>query len=356
MVCSSVYPFHSILRVALLSLPPLISAQAADLRSAMPPGGNFDLGHWALTVPADENGYYSDWFHTSPDGAMTFWAPVTGSTKGGSSHARSELREVLDPSDNSVNWSDAGISLLWAQCKVMRVPSNGRVVEGQVHGYNTNPLILIEYDYDAAAKTGKLTSIMETFPGADPHDAEAHVRTTLASNIALGQTFSYQIQVSNNGSNGVVSAFVNNGTPASMVMDPLWDNETFYFKAGSYPQDDEGTADEGGEVRFYRLVASHPNQNLKVTTKSALPNATAGSPYYQALQASGGSGTYTWSLASGLLPAGLVLEPAGVIKGKTIPGSGSSTPHQFSTLTTDEQGNTAAKTFSLTVDPDAGQL
>jgi hypothetical protein len=40
---------------------------------------------------------------------------------------------------------------------------------------------------------------------------------------------------------------------------------------------------------------------------TVLPAAQAGSPYSAQLAAAGGSGTYTWSVASGALPAGLSL-------------------------------------------------
>ncbi len=53
---------------------------------------------------------------------------------------------------------------------------------------------------------------------------------------------------------------------------------------------------------------------LSITTAS-LPNGTVGTAYSQPLAAGGGTGTYTWSLASGSLPPGLVLSTAGVLAG-----------------------------------------
>jgi len=362
-------------RASLVALLPLALAFGplahADLATTMSPGGNFDLTHWVLTVPADVDGgtsgpaisifagqlsgaagYFSPWFYTGTDGAMTFWAPVDGATVGGSSHPRSELREVLDPADTSVNWSDAGNSQLWGQAKILRAPSNGRVVVAQVHGYNTNPLVLLQFEYSTTTSTGNLVAIMETYPGADPHDGSAHLRFILASGLRLGQAITYQISVSNNGTNGVVSAVANSGPTATMTMDPRWDAVTFYFKAGSYPQDDEGPSSEGGEVRYFRLVASHPNLGLVVTTPSSLPHATAGQTYFQSLRANGGSRPLVWSLASGVLPPGLAIDPAGAVRGKPLPNAGSPTAHTFSTLATDSVGNTVAKTFSLVIDVD----
>jgi beta-glucanase (GH16 family) len=50
-------------------------------------------------------------------------------------------------------------------------------------------------------------------------------------------------------------------------------------------------------------------------TTSALPGATVGTGYSAALKATGGVPPYTWSLASGTLPAGLSLSSSGVISG-----------------------------------------
>ena len=48
-----------------------------------------------------------------------------------------------------------------------------------------------------------------------------------------------------------------------------------------------------------------------------LPSAKSGADYFAQLQASGGSGTYTWSIVSGALPDGLTLEAStGIISGE----------------------------------------
>src|SRR5262249_17044303 len=58
-------------------------------------------------------------------------------------------------------------------------------------------------------------------------------------------------------------------------------------------------------------VASGP---LSVTTTS-LPGGQVGAAYSQALQASGGVDSYTWSINSGSLPSGLTLSSSGQITG-----------------------------------------
>ena len=84
------------------------------------------------------------------------------------------------------------------------------------------------------------------------------------------------------------------------------------------------------------------NAVLTVTTAS-LPNGVQGTPYSQTLTATGGTGTNTWSLASGTLPAGLALSTAGVISG-TPTATGSTFTVQVS-----DGVQTAQKSLTITV-------
>ncbi|HNJ40512.1 MAG TPA: Ig domain-containing protein [Acidobacteriota bacterium] len=80
---------------------------------------------------------------------------------------------------------------------------------------------------------------------------------------------------------------------------------------------------------------------------TSLPNGKVNSPYSQTLTATGGTGTVTFTLSSGSLPAGLNLIETGNVSG--IPtASGSST---FSVTATDSQGCGANATYTLVVDP-----
>ena len=64
-------------------------------------------------------------------------------------------------------------------------------------------------------------------------------------------------------------------------------------------------------MREYNLTVNSP---LGITTAS-LPSARRNVVYSQTLSASGGAQPYTWSLASGGLPAGVSLQPDGVLSG-----------------------------------------
>jgi hypothetical protein len=87
--------------------------------------------------------------------------------------------------------------------------------------------------------------------------------------------------------------------------------------------------------------------SLSVVT-SSLPSAAAGSAYSTQLSASGGAGSYTWSVNSGSLPAGLSLNPAsGVISG--APTSVGTASFTVSVSDPGPPGQQASAAFSIAV-------
>ena len=86
---------------------------------------------------------------------------------------------------------------------------------------------------------------------------------------------------------------------------------------------------------------------MSVTT-ATLPAGTVDAPYAIALGATGGTLPYTWSLASGDLPAGLGLDQSsGVISG-TLTTAGVSS---FTVEVTDADGASATRAVAITVNP-----
>jgi Leucine-rich repeat (LRR) protein len=83
---------------------------------------------------------------------------------------------------------------------------------------------------------------------------------------------------------------------------------------------------------------------LAVTTTS-LPNGIEGTAYSEALAATGGEGTYTWSLLDGSLPSGLSLSEGGTISGTPTAGGTS----EFTVQVQSEDGQTASAALSLTI-------
>jgi hypothetical protein len=83
-----------------------------------------------------------------------------------------------------------------------------------------------------------------------------------------------------------------------------------------------------------------------IITTTSLPNGSVGVPYAQTLQALGGTPPYTWSLASGPLPAGLSLNATtGGIGGKPTAAG----PFAFVVVATDSGGQTAQQSLAITI-------
>ncbi|WDL95303.1 Ig domain-containing protein [Alicyclobacillus sp. ALC3] len=103
---------------------------------------------------------------------------------------------------------------------------------------------------------------------------------------------------------------------------------------------------EAGSTPVTPPVTPPQSQPLGIGT-TVLPGATAGTAYSGTLTATGGDGTYQWSLASGALPRGLSLGANGTLFG-TPQTMGMST---FTLRVTDKGGDVATKTFHLFVMP-----
>ncbi len=250
-------PHHLILIAALC-----LSYDEGFSEESNPPSANFDLSHWKLTLPVNSDGAAAgkamevfpdqlsagyvnpEYFYTDKDGAMVFWCPVTGARTENTNYARCELREVIDPTDDNVCWSAQGTHTMDARCRVMEVPSGLKVVIGQIHGYGkTSPLIKLQY------YKGRVEALVKTKPrkGKD-------IKLTFPD-VGLDNDFDYQIKLDE----GLLNITVNGSTQSKNVfeMDPAWAEQTLYFKAGVYPQDNEGPATEGARVAFSKLSVSH---------------------------------------------------------------------------------------------------
>jgi hypothetical protein len=101
------------------------------------------------------------------------------------------------------------------------------------------------------------------------------------------------------------------------------------------------------------LIPALAAYDLSLTlSPSTLPVATVGDSYGPVtITATGGSGSYTFALASGKLPAGLTLTSSGVLSGKPTTSIGS--PFKFTITATDNSnsGLTGSQAYMLTVDP-----
>jgi hypothetical protein len=229
----------------------------AGLRPGVPPAENFDLSGWSLTLPVGTPGnptiiktgqlvagYTSSYFFTGNDGAMVFWAPVTGVTTANSKFPRSELRE--DRNGSAYNWSlAAGTATLTASVAIDTLPPSNKIVVGQIHGNGPTNLPLIELAY----KAGQIVAEVIANPNVN-----TQADTVLASGIGVGTAFDYSI-VTTPASMLIVS--VGGKIGYEQPIDASWSTQQFYFKAGDYVQDNVGASTQGGQVSFYALSVAH---------------------------------------------------------------------------------------------------
>ena len=116
---------------------------------------------------------------------------------------------------------------------------------------------------------------------------------------------------------------------------------TFSFTATAA---DAGSPAQSKSVSLSIVIAP---VTLAIST-SALPSGTQNSSYSGTLQAFGGTGTYTWSIASGTLPAGLSLAPStGVVSG--TPTSSGNTSFKVAVSDTGSPVQSATATISLSI-------
>jgi len=115
---------------------------------------------------------------------------------------------------------------------------------------------------------------------------------------------------------------------------------------GSFPftvQATDSSATPNTGMRSYTL---NVGGNVLTVNPSSLPAGTQGTAYNQTVSATGGTGPYTFSVASGSLPAGLTLNTStGAITG-TPTGSGTS---NFTIAAADGVGNVGSRAYSVPI-------
>lgn len=102
---------------------------------------------------------------------------------------------------------------------------------------------------------------------------------------------------------------------------------------------------DGSQSNAVTFVINPVTTLLSITTTSPLPGGTVGLAYSQTLSATGGTPPYSWSVAAGVLPAGLSLSPSGVISG--TPSTAGT--FSFTVQVSDSKQGSVSKSFSLTI-------
>lgn len=235
-----------------------VAANAKD--NATPPARKFDMSHWKITVPVDENGdkkpdeieieqmknySHSDFFYLDDNGGMVFAAPNKAATTANSSNTRSELRYMLrgkntrlkthGPENNfavearkgSDKFGSVG-GKMEATLRVDQVAKNAgnpdkkpaySVVIGQIHavqydntssgfGYGNEPLKIFYKKWPGHATGSVFWTYERNLPKDDPKRKDIDYLVwgnswdspddPGAKGIALGEEFSYTVNVHKN--------------------------------------------------------------------------------------------------------------------------------------------------------------
>lgn len=266
----------------------------------MGPGLNFDLERWKITFPdasEEDRGWLmagnespGEFFTDPTTGGMVFNCPNSGETTSNSTkYSRTELREMLRGADDDIstqgingnNWVTSTSSAanrnaaggvdgtLSATLTVDHVSTTydddddhmvGRVIVGQIHAPDDEPC-KIYYRKLPGNTRGSVYFAYEPEEGSDivfpligSPDTDAG---DPADGIALGEPWSYEIDVS--GHQLTVTVTREDGSTVSdgLTMDSYYDDAYLYFKAGVYNQNNGGDEGDYAQATFYALTHTH---------------------------------------------------------------------------------------------------
>lgn len=254
-------------------------SSACDLDGVIPendpaavPADRIDLSHWSLTIPVDANGgttgqartvspavltggYESEWFYASDDGGVALWAPVNGAKTPNSQYARSELRELIDPADQTVNWKIADTAQMTATASVSQVQSaNRKVIVGKIVAYSTaeedlTALLHVIYFVHGDTCRASLYGLLSEGPAKG---SPVQTLTLVNDALLLGQEFGFTVRVVN----GVLT-LRSGTTEVTATINPAWADVPVYFRAGAGLNSTGTSATDGANVTFYSLAVTH---------------------------------------------------------------------------------------------------
>jgi hypothetical protein len=269
-------------------------APALALDPDLPPGRNFDLSRWKITLPDASEvraaelvaGYtLPGRFFTDPvTGGMVFRCGNNEGSTTNSRYTRTELRGMLaaaatnSASDPRNNWYLSGApsipanaggidGTLRATLAVDRVSATGeaarvgRVIVGQIHASTDEPCRLYYHKRPGDAR-GAVYFAHEYNGTTTWHDlVGGRNRLDPADGIALGETWSYEIRQRDLELTVTVHRQDRPAVTRKIQIHPGFRERYKYFKAGAYNQNDTGESDperDYVQVTFYELSASHP--------------------------------------------------------------------------------------------------
>jgi hypothetical protein len=215
-------------------------AEAEDLQIGqvvcIPGKSAIDFSIWSLQEPSGSGtspttispsqlvaGYSDAYFYKAADGGQAFMDTETGITTSGSTHCRTELREMTS-SGAPAAWAPTGTNTMDVAGSVTLLGggSNGKVTVGQVFN-SSDDIPLCELMYSASV--GGFILLYEEVKGGG-------AVTDLKTPVALNTVYSFELSLTN----GVLTVSINgqqvySHTPSASIL-----ANQFYFKCGNYDQ------------------------------------------------------------------------------------------------------------------------
>ena len=263
----------------------------------IPPSyANINFANWKVTLPVDadnsgspdeysaaqlQNGGYRSltpvipyMFDDTNDQSIVFYAyPVTSTAN--SDYSRTELREMMNPSNSKINWTLAQGGTIEGKLKMVSITpdtSNSgnafhRVIVMQIHGIisqadmatygfssNNGPPLLKMFWIDGKLKAYKKTLVNSNTTGAALLDVSSSTWTDISYDFGNVGYDPFEIKII--ASTGKLEVIVN-GTNSHVFQDislTKWPFEN-YFKAGNYLISTDPAAKS--TIKYYKLNVTH---------------------------------------------------------------------------------------------------
>lgn len=224
---------------------------------------------------------------------------------------------------------------------------NGTAISGATSAaYSTPPTTTADsgsqFNVVVSNASGSVTSSSATLTVNAGGTAPTITVQPTSETVTAGQTASFSVTAT--GSAPLAYQWHKNGLVISGAISPSYTTPAT-TSADNGAQFDVLVSNSAGSVNSQAATLTVAAATVVKITTTSLPNGAVQVAYSTTLQAIGGTLPYTWSIASGQLPAGLTLSAAGVISG-TPTAAGLAT---FTIQVADSVGNKSSAGFSINV-------
>jgi hypothetical protein len=202
--------------------------------------------------------------------------------------------------------------------------SNGGVISGSPSISGTFAFGVTVTDAESKAQSKTVTFSIVVTPAQSAPSALSISSAGLSSG-RVGSTYAVSLSVSG-GTPGYTWSVASGSLPAGLALSSAGVISGSPIASGTWTFT-VAVKDSGSPVQkasAIESIAVNPGTSKLTITTTSLAAGKGGSSYNASVSASGGTPGYTWSIASGSLPAGLSLSSTGVISGMPT-GSGTST-------------------------------